>query len=265
MRRCLTIGLFAAGLACAASAQGYGYNHSYGYGQNDYGYHQKSAPVDNCTTQRKDGQTGGAIVGGLLGALAGGAIGNNIDGNDKYRQRRRGYRGYGYNNYYGYGRHRGHHRKNDNSGNVAAGAIVGGLLGAVAGSEVGKRNVKCRTYHDNVQTRGYRGDPSIAPPTRHAWPEQTGSYPVAQPAPVYRQSQPTTTRTVRTYPEPTPQPQTRAYRNDDLYGGERSLPCESVTRVTRLPDGRQIREEVQDCQTGEVWYERDGQRVQGGY
>jgi len=153
--------------------------------------------------------------------------------------------------------------KNGNSGQVAAGAVIGGLLGAVAGSEVGKRNVNCRTYHDSVQSRGYRGDPSIAPPTRQAWPTQTQTYPVSQPR--------TTTRTVRTYPAPAPVPapqpqrQTRVYRDDDLYGGEQSIPCEPVTRVTRLPDGRQIREEVQECQTGEVWYERDGERVEGYY
>lgn len=252
MRKSLASMVLGLGLVGAASAQSYGY--SDGYQHNDHRYNQ-ARQADPCVKQRKDGQTGGAIVGGLLGALAGGAIGNNIDGDD--RRYRRGYRGYGH----GY---RGFRRgNNSNSGKVAAGAIIGGLVGAVAGSQVGKNNVKCNSYHDSANTRGYRGDPSIAPPTRQPWPSsQTRSYPVSQPTTVYRTTQPTTsTRTVRTYPAPTQT--TRVYRNDDLYGGREQ--CEMLTRVTRLPDGREIREQVQDCDQGDVWYEKNGQRVQGGY
>lgn len=251
MRRSLTAAVLSLGLVSAASAQSYGFG-SYGHSHN--GYHQSTHRTDVCATQRKDGQTGGAIVGGLLGALAGGAIGNNIDGDN--RRFRRGFRG---------GFRGGFNRRNDNSGRVAAGAVIGGLVGAVAGSQIGKSNVKCNNYHDSVSTRGYRGDPSIAPPTRQAWPSTTQSrtYPVSQPTTVYRTTQPTTTtRTVRTYPAPAPQPQP-VYRNDDLYGGREA--CETLTRVTRLPDGREIREQVQDCDQGDVWYERNGQRVQGGY
>ena len=142
-------------------------------------------------------------------------------------------------------------------GNVAAGAIIGGLVGAVAGSEVGKNNVNCRTYHDSVPSHGYRGDPSIAPPTRQPWSTQSSrTYPVAQPR--YES---------RTYPAPVPQPrqttQWPEYGTDRLYG-ERQ-PCETLTRVTRLPDGREIREQVQDCNQGEVYYERNGRRLEGGY
>ena len=190
MRRYLTAAALSLSLVGAASAQGYGYS--------DYRYqhdnHRTRTPyaVDHCAKQRREGQTSGAIVGGLLGAVAGGAIGNNIENNGHYRRGYRGYRGYGYGRGYG---HRGHrHHKKSNSGNVAAGAIIGGLLGAVAGSEVGKSNVNCRTYHDSVPSRGYRGDPSIAPPTRQPWPEQTRSYPVSQPR--YE------TRPSRTYPAP---------------------------------------------------------------
>ncbi len=252
MRKSLTIAALGLGLAGAASAQGYGYS-DYGYGHNDY---RAKAPyaVDHCAKQKRDGQTGGAIVGGLIGAVAGGAIGNNIDNDDHYYRRgHRGYRGYGY----GYRPRHHRHRKNDNSGNVAAGAIIGGLIGAVAGSEVGKKNVNCRTYHDSIPLHGYRGDPSIAPPTRQPWPEQTRSYPVSQPT--------TAPRSVRTYPAP-PRSQTEFPdygRSDDLYGGRQQ--CETLTRVTRLPDGREIREQVQDCDQGEVYYERNGRRVQGGY
>ena len=252
MRKCLIIAALGLGLAGAASAQSYGYS-DYGYNQNDYRSYTPRA-VDNCAKQKRDGQTSGAVVGGLIGALAGGAIGNNIDDDDHHRYRRgyRGYRGYGYG-------HRRHH-KNDNSGNVAAGAIIGGLLGAVAGSEVGKNNVNCRTYHDSVATRGYRGDPSVAPPTRQPWPSQPAQhYPVSQPR--------TDTRPVRTYPAPTPQPRTQTewpeYGDGDLYGGRE--PCETLTRVTSLPDGREIREQVQNCEQGEVYYERNGRRLEGGF
>ena len=250
MRRSLTTVILGLGLVGAASAQSYGYG-NYAHNHNTYGYNHSAPKVDACVKQRKDGQTSGAIVGGLIGALAGGAIGNNIDNDNRhYRRGYRGYRGHGYNRHY---RH--HHRKNDNSGNVAAGAIVGGLIGAVAGSEIGKSNVNCRTYHDSVQTtHGYRGDPTIAPPTRQPWPEPTSSYPVSQPVSVQR-----------TYPAPqNEQPADwPVYGGDELYGA--SQPCETLTRVTRLPDGREIREAVQNCKQGDVWYEKDGRRVQGGY
>ena len=251
MRKYLTAAALGLGLVGAASAQGYGYS-DYRYSHDDY---RAKAPhaVDHCAKQRRDGQTGGAIVGGLIGALAGGAIGNNIDNDDRHY--RRGYRGH--RGYYGYRGHRHHRHKNDNSGNVAAGAIIGGLLGAVAGSEVGKNNVNCRTYDDSVPSHGYRGDPSIAPPTRQPWPEQTRTYPISEPR--------HDTRSVRTYPAPAPRTQSDwpEYGNDRLYG-ERQ-PCETLTRVTRLPDGREIREQVQNCNQGEVYYERNGRRVEGGF
>ena len=245
MRKSLASLVLGLGLVGAASAQSYGYS-DHGYQHNDYREVQHRQ-ADPCIKQRKDGQTGGAIVGGLLGALAGGAIGNNIDGRgDRFRRGFRGQRGGGFRNF-----RRG---RSNNSGRVAAGAVIGGLVGAVAGSQVGKSSVKCNTYHSSVNTSGYRGDPSIAAPTRQPWTStQTQSYPVSQPT--------TTTRTVRTIPAPT-QP-TQVYRNDDLRGGRQS--CETLTRVTRLPDGREIREQVQDCQQGEVYYERDGRRVQGGF
>ena len=238
MRKFLTAAVLSLGLVGAASAQGYGNNYN-GYNSYNNGY-QQNQQRDNCAKERRDGRTGGAVVGGLLGAIAGGAIGNNIDGNRFSRRGFRGGRGFGF--------------RRDNSGRVATGAVLGGVLGAFAGSEVGRRNVKCNTYQSNVN-QGYRGHPNVAPPTRTY---QTQTYPVQQPTTVYRQ--PTTTRTVRTVPAPQP-----VYRNDELYGGSQSIPCENITRVTRLPDGRLIREEVQDCQQGEVWYERDGQRVQGFY
>ena len=250
MRKYFTAAALSLGLVGAASAQGYG-NQNYGYNSN-YGT-QPSYAVDHCAKQKRQGRTNGAIVGGLIGAVAGGAIGNNIDDDDDHY--RRGYRGH--RGYYGYRGHRHRRHKSDNSGKVAAGAVIGGLLGAVAGSEVGKNNIKCRPYHDSINTRGYRGDPSIAPPTRQPWPEQTRSYPVSQ--------QNTVNRSPLSYPDPSPSQQTQwpEYGTDQLYGNPQ--PCETLTRVTRLPDGREIREQVQNCNQGEVYYERNGRRVEGGF
>ena len=254
MRKYLTAAALGLSLAGAAAAQGYGYS-DYGHDRPDY-RGNSTYSVDHCAKQKRDGRTSGAIVGGLIGAVAGGAIGNNIDNDDRHY--RRGYRGHrGYYGYRGYGRR---HHKNSNSGNVAAGAVIGGLLGAVAGSEVGKNNVNCRTYHDSIPSRGYRGyqgDPSIAPPTRQPWPEQTRSYPVSQPS--------SDNRAIRSYPAPAQRPQANwpEYESDDLYGGRE--PCETLTRVTRLPDGREIREQVQNCNQGEVYYERNGRRLESGF
>ena len=236
MRVCLTAAVLGLGLIGTATAQSYGYD--------DYGYYNQNyrAPVDRCAKQTKDKRTNGAVVGGLIGALAGGVIGNNIDDDNDHRYRR-GYRGH--RGHYGYGRH---HRNNDNSDNVAAGVIIGGLLGAVAGSEVGRQNSDCQPYHDSIH-RNYQYAPGVAPPSRHA-PA------ITQSETIYRAGE---ARQIRSYPARSEE----VYREEDLYGGLET--CETLTRVTRLPDGREIREQVQDCDAGEVFYERDGERVQGGY
>lgn len=229
-------------LAGAAHAQ---YDRGYGYGHGSI--------TTNCEQVRNDNRLAGALVGAVIGGVAGGAIGNNLgDDDDHYYYRRNHYRGYhGYRGHRGYRHHRRHygyhHRKNDNDGEVIAGAVIGALVGGVAGSELAGSQTDC-----NPRVYG-----NVAPPTRQAygrgWSEPR---PVAVRDPYANARDP-----YAGVPDPYANAPDPYARNGDLYGGRdygedvhyeepyqgSGRECRTVTRVTTLPSGEQLREDTQAC------------------
>jgi opacity protein-like surface antigen len=192
---------------------------------------------------RRQGQN--ALAGALIGGVAGGVIGNNVDGDDGYWRRGRGY-GRGYRRH---GRWR-YYEDNDNSDEV----VVGALLGAVAGGLVGAAATDC---DDEPVVVGPYGVVPNDDPFRRGQVTRSGEYGFSD---SYRVSQPT-------YREPAaPQPQ---YRTQPGYGNAPRYPqgqeCRIVYSETRLPDGRTLREPVNVCRdnpNGE-WY-RAGDELYGG-
>ncbi|KCZ57020.1 hypothetical protein HY29_07700 [Hyphomonas beringensis] len=226
------LGLLTLAIPATAAAQG-----AYGYGYN--------APARNtaCEQQRKDDKVAGTVIGAIGGALIGGAIGNNVEDGDKHWHRgRRGYRGHR--------RHRGYYHGNGNSDEVATGAILGAVIGGIAGNSMaGSTSKPCAVATPyNYQTGRY---PQGAIPRTtdglYGGPQSAGSYPAYPNTPPPSRTYPASTRPGPAYPS-YPQPQTDARE------------CQTITRETRLPDGRIIRDPVTTCRDpyDGTWVIEDG-------
>ena len=102
------------------------------------------------------------------------------------------------------------------------GRILGAVVGAVAGSEVGRRNVDCNTAYYGpseppVYDATYRYEDRLPPPQDHRRRNVVNEWPA---------------------------------RDDDLYGASDDAAirqCQTVSRVTYLPDGREIHEPATAC------------------
>lgn len=220
------VAMFAvAGVLAAGTASAQRYDT---YDRYDYGYAPPSVS-NNCEKIKGEQRLAGALVGGVLGGVAGGAIGNNIDDDDHYYRHgryHRGYRGYHRRGYHRRGHY--HGGDGDNSGEVVAGAVIGAIVGGIAGAAIADDGVDCRP-------QVYDGVP---PPTRQpygvGWEER-------------------------------PRPISHDPHAGDLYGGprergyddyaertryeprEQGRECRTVTRITTLPNGEQLREDTQAC------------------
>jgi hypothetical protein len=201
-----------------------------------------------------DQQGQNAVVGALLGGVAGGVIGNNVDGDDGYWVRGRGY-GRGYRRG---GRWR-YYEDNDNSDEVLAGV----LLGAVAGGLVGAAATDC---DDEPVVVGPYGVVPNDDPFRRGQVTRSGeygfgdTYPVNQPTYNY---EPQPSYRYEGAPQPRPQ-----YGTQPGYGNAPSYPtgqeCRIVYSEMRMPDGRTLREPVNVCRNSRngEWY-RAGEELSG--
>ncbi len=156
------------------------------------------------------------LIGGLIGGVAGAALGGALAEDDD-DDRYYGHHGRRGGRYYRY------HDYDDNGGDEVAGIVIGALIGGLAGSELaGSASGNCEPWRYG----------EVPPPTR-----QASGYGWEGPVEVRR---------------------TAGY-SDDIYGGARDdsrvRDCELVWRETRLPDGRLVREQVEACRDGEVYYE----------
>jgi len=170
---------------------------------------------DNCRHARGNNQAAGLVLGGILG----GVLGSNVAG--------RGHRGDG----------------------TAVGAVVGGLVG----SEIGRSGTDCRsTYYGPNTGPGYsQGYPSApynsgyatGPAPGYYPPPDYGYYPEGGYADDYRYDR----RDARS----------RSYKRNGSYGYDNDSyryeddyagrDCENATQITRLPDGTEIRRQVDAC------------------
>jgi hypothetical protein len=125
------------------------------------------------------------------------------------------------------------------------GAALGAVLGAVAGASAGGRSVDCGVPlpHSGVSTVGYGSTSYGSGAYGHSGSGYSGAGQYGQghygsrgysPAPVYSGH--------------------GGYdpRYQDGYGDRAATQCETVYRITRLPDGREIREPVEACR--EAYY-----------
>lgn len=218
MRRLTLLAGLTAGatILAAAPATAQSWGYDQGYGTG-YGY---AAPThtDNCRKIRNEQRLVGGLIGGVAGAALGGALADDDD-DDHYH--RRGWRGRGYHH-----RHYRYHHYDDDDGDQVAGIVIGALVGGLAGSELaGAASGDCEPWR-------YA---DVPPPTRQAYG--------------YGWEGPVEVRSTGGY-------------SDNLYGGQatarddsRVRDCELVWRETRLPDGRLVREQVEACRDGEVYYE----------
>jgi len=205
-----------------------------------------------------DRQGQNALAGALIGGVAGGVIGNNVDGDDGYWVRGRGYgRGYRRGGRWHY------YEDNDNSDEVVAGV----LLGALAGGLVGAAATDC---DDEPVVVGPYGVVPNDDPFRRGQVTRSGeygfgdSYRVNQPGYGY-QPQPSYRYESAPQPQYGTQPK---YGTQPGYGNAPSDPagqeCRIVYSEMRMPDGRTLREPVNVCRdslNGE-WY-RAGEELYG--
>ena len=185
--------------------------------QSYYGHDQYYGPAQhnsslhaykkNCNSMEQDNQ----LVGALIGGVAGGLLGDGVAA-DSVR---------------------------------GEGRILGALVGAVAGSEIGKQSVDCKTQYyspntgqDRYYNSAYRYDSPYYPAgrTREWRPNGDIDY-----------------RHHSTYGG-----NTNTLGDEALYGGrsdeyfssgadESAKQCQPVTRVTYLPDGREVHEPATAC------------------
>jgi hypothetical protein len=211
----LTAALAASGvLAAGATAQSYG---TRGYSN------------DTCADVKTNGRVAGAVIGGLLG----GALGNGVAA----------------------------------KGNRDEGTALGALVGAAIGSGVGGQNVDCNpTRYGPANTTAYR-QPVYQQPVygEGGYYRQSGyghssnddlyggRTVYGQRQPVYQQpvyQQPVYQQTGVVYGSQT-QPSHDPYGRDYGYPVSSGTPvardCQTVTRITRLPDGSEIREPITAC------------------
>lgn len=178
---------------------------------------------DPCGRLNQDRSTAGAVVGGLIG----GAIGNGVA----------------------------------SRGTRDEGTAIGALLGAAIGAGIGGKSTNCDTsssflgqsYGQNYgQGYGYSQFGHDAHGYDPYGYNSYGSGSVLAGGPGYRGYD----YGPRYVGHPAPNPRDRNlnrgwtdYRNDGFASGYGTGPaqCETVTRITRLPDGRELREPVQAC------------------
>ena len=167
----------------------------------------------NCAHARGNNQAAGLVLGGILG----GVLGSNVAA----------------------------------SGHRHDGTAVGAVLGGLVGSEIGRGGTECGPtyygpapgYSQGYPSNSYPSGYATAPAPGYAPPPDYGYYPEGGYAndPQYGQRDHRSRSRNRNgsygYNDD-------SYKYDDDYAGR---DCEDATQITRLPDGTEIRRQVDAC------------------